>query len=61
MEITELVENEDGSATFEIDVTLQEKEALINAGFNYLLRDTIEFFKKWSPETPQDGNAGVTK
>jgi hypothetical protein len=42
MEVTDLIENEDGSCDCRLSLTAKEAEALINVGFNKLLLDLIE-------------------
>lgn len=42
MEISELVENDDGSCDIRLSLNAKEAEALINVGFNKLLLDLIE-------------------
>ena len=42
MEISDLVENEDGSCDIRLSLSAKEAEALINVGFNKLLLDLIE-------------------
>jgi len=42
MEISDLVENDDGSCDIRLSLNAKEAEALINVGFNKLLLDLIE-------------------
>ena len=42
MEVSDLVENDDGSCDIHLSLTAKEAEALINVGFNKLLLDLIE-------------------
>ena len=42
MEISDLVENDDGSCDIRLSLSAKEAEALINVGFNKLLLDLIE-------------------
>ena len=42
MEVSDLVENEDGSCDISLSLSAKEAEALINVGFNKLLLDLIE-------------------
>ena len=42
MEVSDLVENDDGSCDIRLSLTAKEAEALINVGFNKLLLDLIE-------------------
>lgn len=42
MRLNNLVEHEDGSATVNLDLTLEEAQALMEAGFIKLLEDYIE-------------------
>ena len=41
MEVIDLTEHEDGSATVVLDVTEQEKSLLIQVGFVQVLKDSI--------------------
>ena len=42
MDISDLVENDDGSCDIRLSLNAKEAEALINVGFNKLLLDLIE-------------------
>lgn len=42
MEVSDLVENDDGSCDIRLSLNAKEAEALINVGFNKLLLDLIE-------------------
>ena len=42
MEVSDLVENDDGSCDIRLSLSAKEAEALINVGFNKLLLDLIE-------------------
>lgn len=42
MKVINLIENDDGSATVNLDLTLEEAQALMEAGFIKLLEDYIE-------------------
>lgn len=42
MEISDIVENDDGSYDIRLSLNAKEAEALINVGFNKLLLDLIE-------------------
>lgn len=42
MKVLNLVKNEDGSATVNLDLTLEEAQALMEVGFIKLLEDYIE-------------------
>jgi len=45
MEILDVIENKDGSATLEIDMTQEEMRLLMEAGLNKILADYIEEMK----------------
>jgi hypothetical protein len=42
MKVLELTENEDGSANCELDLSPEEKEAILSLGFNSLIRKCID-------------------
>ena len=49
MEVKELIEHEDGSATFSVDATKQEVALLLEAGLIALLRKHTEYMEKECP------------
>jgi len=42
MEVIEIIEQKDGSAIVELDVTEDEKQMLLNVGFETILRHGME-------------------
>lgn len=54
MEITNFVENEDGSATFQVDLTNEEKESLLRYAIVDIVKKSCEQTIALNPDIQKD-------